>query len=154
MSFKFQIEGIKELEAQLKELASEKTAKKILRTAATKAIRPMRRAAKEECPVDSGGLKKSIDSQVSQKGMRVNAIVGSDTAVMEDGKKGEKSASTVRAARILHLVINGHISDTGQAIPANDFLSRAAGSTQAECLGVYSDTVKQGIEDATDETKK
>ncbi|MCG3181197.1 MAG: hypothetical protein BIFFINMI_03572 [Phycisphaerae bacterium] len=150
--WKFKIDGLKELEAQLKDLASEKTAKKILRSAATKAIRPMRKEAKAQCPKDTGALKKSIDSKVNQRGMRVSAIVGSDTSVLEDGTKATAKDQGPRAARHLHLVINGHITPEGKAVPANDFLTRAAQATQGQCLTIYEDSVRDGIERAVDET--
>lgn len=149
-SVRVQIDGLKELQKQLKELADPKTAKKVLRRAATAAIRPMRKAVKADCPVDSGGLRKSIDSKVSLKGARVSAIVGSDTSVMEDGKKGEKSTSNVRAARILHLVLFGHITDEGQAVPGHNFLQKGFEDSQAQCLSIYADKLREGIENAVD----
>ncbi len=147
----FKLDGIEKLEKQLKALADPKTAKKIQRRAATAAIRPMRAACKEACPVDTGALKKSIDSKVSVKNRGVSAIVGADTAVMEDGKKGEKSESTVRAARVLHLVCFGFIDPSGKAVPGNNFLERGYHITIDRCQKIYADKLREGLEKAADE---
>jgi HK97 gp10 family phage protein len=152
MGFKIRVkvQGFKELEKQLKELG--KAAKKVQRTAATKAIRPMRQAVKAECPKDSGALKKSIDSKVSTKGDKVSAIVGSNTAILEDGTKASEKDEGPRAARHLHLVISGHITEDGTAVPANNFLERGAEASRAECLDIYAEELKRGIEKVVDET--
>jgi HK97 gp10 family phage protein len=148
------LKGAKELEKQLKELAKKSTATKYLRRAATAAIRPMRKACKAECPVDTGALKKSIDSKVSVKNYGVSAIVGSDTAVMDDKKKeGKGTESVVRAARILHLVLFGHITESGTAVPGNNFLEKGYHDAIDQTLSTYSAKLKEGIEKAVDEAK-
>jgi HK97 gp10 family phage protein len=147
-SVRMKIEGVEELLRKLATLASEKTATKLQRQAATAAIRPMRSAAKSECPVDEGGLKKSIDSKVSNRGLKVTAIVGSNTAVMEDGRKSTGKDEGPRAARHLHLVINGHITPEGEAIPGNNFLGRAYDATAAQAEKIYSDKLAEGYDAA------
>jgi HK97 gp10 family phage protein len=156
MAFKIKvkIDGVKELTRQLKELAKSSTAKKYQRRALTSAIRPMRKAVRSECPVDDGALKKSMDSKVSVKNYGASAIVGSDTAVMDDKKKeGKGSESVVRASRVLHLVLFGHIAENGKAVMGNNFLEKGFNSSIAQCKEIYIDKLKEGIEKAVGEAK-
>lgn len=162
MPLRLKIDGIRELERQLKELAGQKVATKILRSAATAAIRPMRKAAKDEVPVVTGASKKAIDSSIRNRGLHVSARVGEDPSIVINTETGEKrklifqekvSSGEERPARYLHLILFGHITEAGQAVPGNDFLTRAFDDSQAQCLSIYESKAKEGIEKAVDETK-
>lgn len=57
---KFRLEGFKELEAALNEVAKQSTRVAITRRALTKAAIPMRDKAKQYAPIDNGDLEASI----------------------------------------------------------------------------------------------
>ena len=58
--FSVDVSGIMELNKKLRELAGDKIARKVLRSAIRKAAKPMVAAAKAFAPVDSGLLEESI----------------------------------------------------------------------------------------------
>lgn len=59
LAMKFKLEGVAELEAALKEL-TKATVRNTLRRALIKAAEPMRAAAAQNAPEDTGGLKRGI----------------------------------------------------------------------------------------------
>lgn len=96
------IEGLRELEAALGEL-SKGTARGALRRALVKAAEPMRAAAEQNAPEDTGGLKRGI-----QIGTRIAKTRGSDpggrafAATMAAGGSRADAVRALRDARRAH----------------------------------------------------
>lgn len=91
----FQIDGLKELNNVLK-LLDDKMQKSISRRAVTAGAKVIRAAARASAPVDTGALKKSIqslrDKRESRKGLEVRAVsVFRVKGKFEDNPKNRRS---------------------------------------------------------------
>jgi HK97 gp10 family phage protein len=129
--------GNKALEKQLKTLG-ERVAKKHLRRAATAAVAPMRKAVKSKVPVDTGALKRSIASKVTQRGLYVNGMVGSDVAQQDES--GEP------AARHLHLTEFGFQHANGSTVAGSAPLRAGHAASVGQAQATYEAKLKDGIE--------
>lgn len=137
-SVKIQISGAKELISQLRHLQKESTAGKILRRAVNLATTPILQAARQECPVDQGDLRRAQTKKVSGKRLTYNGIVGADANyVGEDGSK---------PSHYDHLVEDGHVAPDGTVVPPTGYLRRAWDQSIATAQAKYETTLAEGIE--------
>ncbi|MER5171591.1 HK97-gp10 family putative phage morphogenesis protein [Thioclava kandeliae] len=93
---KLRVEGLRDLERNLKNIEKRGTQKAVLRRALKKAAEPMRKAAETNAPVDTGELEGSI-----KLGTKVVNEVGRSAyaATMKAGGTKSEAVGAMRAAR-------------------------------------------------------
>ena len=106
-TFKFKVEGFKELDRQLKQLPG-KVARKVGRTAMQRSGRPVRKAVRDEIRAatkGTGALRKSIGIKVKlyPRSQSIVAVVGPRTKFMLGGRK---------PSNYIHLIERGFTQKT------------------------------------------
>jgi HK97 gp10 family phage protein len=99
---------------------------RITRKAISKALKPVKRAEKDEAPIDTGALRASIGQRVRTYKNGVVAIVGVRSKFEKKGRKPPKYAHIVRKT--------------------NDFIDRALNQTQREYQTIMNKEIEEGIE--------
>jgi HK97 gp10 family phage protein len=132
------LSGAKELLDQLNEMGKQSIP--INRRAVNLATSPIVRAAKRNCPVDKGDLRKSQTKKVYNRGSNAMGIVGADADYIgEDGQK---------PSHYDHLIEFGHETKDGKHVPANPYLRTAWEESINEAQRIYGEEVAAGIEKA------
>lgn len=135
---RFVIKGHKELLRKLKKLGSESIAKRVLRKVTNAATTPLLRAVRENIPVRTGALKKSIAKKITGRRFRYNGIVGSDLS--------KKLLDGEPVARQLHLVEEGFEHVGGVVVAGQHPLQRGFDSSHKACESVYAQRLAEEIE--------
>lgn len=108
-------------------------AEKVVRKSVANLLKRTERIAKAKAPVDSGLLRKSIKSRVI-RGRREPGVIygrlGLDSGVVETDSQGRRR----RPAKYGVPVHQGHITASGQHIPARPFMRQAV-DTLGSSLG-------------------
>ena len=131
------IEGLKEFERQLKRL-EQREAKKIVRASNQKAMLPTLQAARQNVPVESGALRRSLKRQTKAypSGVVLTRIGADRRVVATDPATGE----TRQPYRYLHLVEFG----TRRVAPKRP-LQRAHESTEAQVFAAHKRIMREKL---------
>lgn len=153
---KFKLEGSKELEAALLEVAKNSTRVAITRRALTKAAAPMRDKAKQYAPIDQGDLEASIVLSTRASGEVGNAAYSSSIRDAADAAKAAGQAFDLGAAKGAAVVAMRDARRAFKAVnpPAIVYLGPAQGGWHGSLVelgtrarlngGVYAGTTHPG----------
>lgn len=123
-----QLLGGKQLEKTFRTLG-ERVQRKVLRQAINAGSTVMMKAMRAKAPRESGLLAKSIGKKIRtyKKSGTILGVVGprSDVVGTYQGKKR-------RPVKYAHLVEKGHITKSGQFVPAHPFMRPAFDETQRQ----------------------
>lgn len=128
--------GHKKLMKQLQSLG--KAGRSGNRRAVRKAVNVLRKAAKDECPVDDGTLRAAQIAVVKVRRDFVSGQVGADGTAK--GPNGEEPF------RYDHLVHDGFQMEDGTTVPGNPYLQRAFDNSIEEAQATYVREAKAAIE--------
>lgn len=134
------ITGLKEFERQLKRL-EQREAKKIIRASNQKAMLPTLQAARQNVPVESGALRRSLKRQTKAypSGVVLTRIGADKRVVATNPATGEIR----KPSRYLHLVEFGT-----RRVPARRPLSRAFQSTEGAVFSTHKRVLRDKLTQA------
>jgi len=147
--------GFKELERALK-LLPDRIQRRVMRTASTKAARPIVKAAKANARRTKTG-RKLLAKSIGQRSKSYTATQTIVTVIgprwgfkQEVGRTGAGKAIYEDPAKIAHLVEHGHVLAIGGNVvghvPAHPFLRPAFESQKGPALAIYKRELAAGIE--------
>jgi hypothetical protein len=116
-----QVRGIEKLRKKLRQL-ERKTARRAIAKAVRAGAVVLRRAVRDDTPVDEGVLKRMQDYKLIGKGMRRAAVIGANVQKLQQAHSEDPS----RPTNIDHLVEEGHTAPDGTVVPPSGYMRRAA----------------------------
>ncbi|MCE9553424.1 MAG: HK97 gp10 family phage protein [Planctomycetes bacterium] len=140
---KLKMTGDKRLMKKLEHLASQKAAKRMLRTSVNAAATPIVKAIRSQEPVRTGLLKKAIKKKVvrGRNEFGYTAIMGADANV-----QGEINGKPYKPANIDHLVEFGAQLANGTTIPAQAPLQKGFDAGVGAASNAFNAKLKQKLE--------
>lgn len=128
----FKITGIKELQKKMEEL-EKATQKKVLRSISRKSLNIYVKEARQNAPVDSGNLKKSIGNESAKR-------TGREKVAIVAGPRRKKGSNTGKG-------YHAHLLEFGTAkMRAKPYLRPAWDTKNSEVLDKYKSQMWEEIE--------